>query len=182
MTSAPRSARCTDPHGPAPYCSTPMMRMSSSGFTWFLSVLPGWLTLGGRGPTGDVGDDREQLLLRGARLFGGEAAGGRTQLDGVDDAVVRVDRGGHLIRCTRDRERLDHGIGDEVAQLLRGDSPGTEGVDDLLLVVGEAVEREEVGVGAHRRVEPDDTGREPAGLVAVGVDRRARRHHELDVL
>src|ERR1700760_2039390 len=32
MTSAPRSARCTLPNGPAPYCSSAMMRMSSSGF------------------------------------------------------------------------------------------------------------------------------------------------------
>ena len=31
ITSAPSSARCTVPNGPAPYCSTATMRMSASG-------------------------------------------------------------------------------------------------------------------------------------------------------
>src|SRR5687767_9605145 len=31
MTSAPRSARCTEPNGPAPYCSTATMRTSANG-------------------------------------------------------------------------------------------------------------------------------------------------------
>src|SRR5690606_41277577 len=31
MTSAPSSARCSDPNGPAPYCSSETIRTSSSG-------------------------------------------------------------------------------------------------------------------------------------------------------
>src|SRR5579862_9067345 len=33
ITSAPRSARWSEPNGPAPYCSSATIRMSSSGLT-----------------------------------------------------------------------------------------------------------------------------------------------------
>ena len=48
-------------------------------------------------------------------------------------------------------------VGDVVGEVV-GAAAGTEGVDDRLLVGGEAVELEEVGVGAHGGVEADQPG------------------------
>src|SRR5579872_657059 len=72
ITSAPRSARCTDPNGPAPYCSTATMVMSSSGLTLTLSIH--WLDreTGDDADRGRSGPDRKPRSL--------PAVGGRTGL------------------------------------------------------------------------------------------------------
>ena len=71
MTSAPRSARCTLPNGPAPYCSIAMMRRSASGFTAAPLAVPA-ARVARRDERGDsrhlVADDHHSLVYTHARL------------------------------------------------------------------------------------------------------------------
>src|ERR1700680_4927026 len=60
ITSAPRSARWTVPNGPAPYCSTATMRMSSSGFNGCSRAKPARSFVPGVDRRPGLGEDVEE--------------------------------------------------------------------------------------------------------------------------
>src|SRR5690606_34992211 len=123
-----------------------------------------------RSPSRDVGDEVDDRLLCGPGLGGGQAVGRRGQLDGVGQALVGGDPLAHLVAGAGQGERVHHAVGDHVAEVV-GAAPAAEGLDHGLLLGGQVVEGEEVGVAAHAGVEADEPGGAAAGQRRVLVDR-----------
>ena len=80
--------------------------------------------------------------------------------------VVRGDLRGDLVAVAGEGERVDHLVGDEVAEVRRR-SPARNASMTRCCCLGEAVELEEVGVGAHGGVEAD-AARRRGGAASAG--------------
>ena len=119
-------------------------------------------------------DHRDELLLGGPDVGRGEPVGGRGELDRVGQALVRRDLLDHLVAGPRGGQRRDHVVRDDLRESAR-DPAGPERRDDRLLLVGEVVEGEEVGVRAHRRVEADHPRAATPRHGRVRVDGHAGR-------